>query len=190
MKYGLRIICAAITFAIGVGAFFFWLRICESTHSALDNRIPVADVKGEVTLRFIGCAKNRAVFLLDNGTDHRIFAKVQRADFWKEFKEANLEFGVHLVQYKSPEAESFIDVGPMFDAVQPFQPIMSQETVRYGIDLWEGSGEYRVKVPYMEDAEVVRRLDEEFPEFLKHEIERVRASWKEVSADVVTNTCH
>jgi len=156
----------------------------------MDNRIPAGNITGKVSFRFIQCAGNRAVFLLDNGTDHRIFARVHRADFWKEFKEADFEYGVHLISYKAPDSQDFVDAGPMFDAVEPFRTIMPQETIRYGVDLWKGPGEYSVKVPYMEDAEVARRLDEDFPSIIKREFERVKASWKEASSDVVTNTCH
>ena len=191
MKYSLRVVCALITFSIGVGLSLLWMRVSfDQPHLAIDNRIPPGDVRGRVTFRFIECAGTRAVFLLDNGTNHRIFARVQHADFWKEFKEANLEFGVHQIQYRGPGAKDFIDAGPMFDAVEPFQTIMPQETIRYGVDLWRGPGEYRVRVPYMEDAEVARRLDEDFPDIIKHEFDRVKASWREASSDVVTNLCH
>ena len=190
MKYFLRIACALITFSGGIGASSLGLRLwSEPSNQGLDNRIPAGNVTGEITFRFIGCAGTRAVFILDNGTDHRIFARVQRVDFWNEFKEADLEFGVHLIEYKAGGAQNYIDVGPRFDAPERFQAIMPQETIRYGIDLWRGAGEYRVTVPYMEDAEVARRLDEDFYPILKYEFERVKASWKRVSSDVVTNTC-
>ena len=191
MHYGLRIVCALITFSIGISASFLWVRLwSDQSVRSLDNRIPAGNVTGKITFRFIGCAGNRAVFLLDNGTDHRIFARVQRVDFWKEFEEADLEFGVHLIRYKAPGAKDYVDAGPIFDAVEPFQAIMLHQTIRYGIDLWQGPGEYIVTVPYMEDSEVARRLDEDFPMMLKLEFERVKASWKRVSSEVVTNTCH
>jgi len=190
MDYGLRIVCALITFSIGISASFLWVRLwSDQSNRGLDNRIPAGNVTGKITFRFNGCAGNRAVFLLDNGTDHRIFARVQRVDFWKEFKEADLEYGTHLVRYKAPGAHDYVDASPIFDAVEPFQVIMSHQTIRYGIDLSRGPGEYIVAVPYMEDSEVARSLDEDFPRFLKHEFERVKASWKRVSSDVVTNTC-
>lgn len=189
MRYRFRIVCAVITCLIGIGVSLLGQVLLNQPVQLNDNRIPPADVRGEVTLRFLECAGTRSVFLLDNGTDHRIFARVQRADFWEEFKEANLEYGVHKIQYRALGAKAFIDVGPIFDAVDRFQTIMPKETIRYGVDLWRGPGEYIVKVPYMEDAEVARRLDEDFPTVVKYELDRVRAAWKEVLSDVVTEPC-
>ena len=189
MRYRFRIVCAVLTCLIGIGVSLVWRVSFTQPGHFTDDRIPSGDVTGKVTLRFIECSGTRAVFLLDNGTDHRIFARVQRADFWQEFKEANLQYGVHKIHYRAHDAKNFIDVGPIFDAVDRFQTIMPQETIRYGVDLWRGPGEYIVKVPYMEDGEVVRRLDQEFPDFLKHQFERVKAAWKEVSSDVVTEPC-
>jgi hypothetical protein len=66
---------------------------------------------------------------------------------------------------------------------------MPHQDVRYGVDLWKGPGEYRVRVPYMEDAEVARRLDADLPSMLRREFDRVNASWKETSSEIVTGTC-
>ena len=191
MRYGLRILSALVTFSIGLGAFFISVRLASVLFDqGMDNLIPAGDVPGKVTFRFVECAGRRAVFVLDNGTDHRIFARVQPADFWEEFKKADLEFGVHIIEYRAPGAKYFIDVGPNFHSSNLFQTIMPNETIRYGVNLQNGPGEYRVKVPFMDDAEVARRLDEVFPSILKDEFPRVVASWKRVSSEVVTNRCY
>lgn len=191
MKNGLKILCALMTFLIGIAASSLWLRLWSAPSGpAFDDRIPPGNITGKITLRFIECAGDQAVFLLDNGTDHRIFTRIQRVDFWEGFKEADLQYGVHLVHHTPPGAHDYDDVGPVFDGLPPFQVIMPHETIRYGINLWRGPGEYRVMVPYMEDAEVFRKLEEDFPNFLKDDFERVKAAWKTVSSDVGTGTCH
>ena len=80
-------------------------------------------------------------------------------------------------------------MGPMFDAVDSFRPVLPHEIVRYGIDLWKGPGEYTVTVPYMEDAEVARGLNENWVAMVKEHLEQVNGAWKEVSSGVVTNNC-
>ncbi len=157
--------------------------------SPVDNRIPPVNATGQVTLRFHGCAGRRGVFIFENGMDYPIYARVHKADYWSEFKIAHLQYGLHKVYYKAPGAADFEYVGPMFDAVELFRPIMPHETVRYGVDLWKGPGEYKVTVPYMEDAEVARSLNENWVAMVKEQLNRVNASWKEVSSGIVSNTC-
>ena len=154
-----------------------------------DTLIPPVNFVGRVTLRFDGCAGRLGVFLLENKTDHPIFARVHRSDHWPEFKQANLQFGLHKIYYKASGAADFGYVGPMFDAVDTFRPIQPHETVRYGIDLTKGPGEYTVTVPYIEDAEVARGLNENWPAWVKEQLDRVTAAWQEVSSGIVTNTC-
>jgi hypothetical protein len=154
-----------------------------------DNRIPPAVLHKEVTLHFLECAGKRAVFVLQNGTDHRIYAMVHPADYWEEFKHAKLQYGLHLIEYKASGQTATKNVGPTFDAVELFRPIVSNETVRYGVNLGADPGEYTMKIPYMDDEELARRLNEDWPTMLKTEFERVKASWRYVSSPVVTTTC-
>jgi hypothetical protein len=135
------------------------------------------------------CAGKRSVFILENQLDHPIYAQVQRVDYWKEYKEANLQLGVHHIERVAPDAVNSKDVRTGWDAPPPFKMIPPCASVRYGVDLRTGESKYRVKVPYMEDAEVARRLNEDFASIIKQNFERVRASWKEVSSDIVTNKC-
>jgi hypothetical protein len=188
MKYASRTAVALLSFLVGTGTSLVWSRLSYPL-SFEDNRIPAVDVTGKVSFSFLECAGKRAVFLLENRTDYPIFARVHRKAFWKEFKDANLEYGVYLIQYRANEGAEFKDAGPMFDGIEPFRTIMPHESVRYGVDLWKGPGEYEVSVPYMENAEVARRLDEDFPSIIKQELDRVRASWRRASSDVVTRTC-
>ena len=153
-----------------------------------DDRISPVDVAGRVTLRFDGCAANRAVFLFENGLDRPIYARVHSVE-WKEFQEARLQYGLHKVFYKAPTATDFQYVGPMSDAVDSFRPVLPHEIVRYGVDLWKGPGDYKVTVPYMEDAEVARGLNENWVAMVKEQLERVNGAWREVSSAVVTNNC-
>ena len=178
------VIIVLVTVGALIWVSHFW---CDSP--AKDNRIPSVDVTGRVTLHFNGCAGTRGVFLLENGLDWPIYASVHPADFWREFKDAKLQFGLHKIYYKAPGATDFEYIGPMFDVGGSFRPIMPHETVRYGVDLWKGPGEYTVTVPYMGDADVARGLSENWVAMVKEQLERVDASWKEVSSGKVTNTC-
>jgi hypothetical protein len=191
MKYSFRISIALLTFLLGIGAFLLLSRSWYSSSLPVSERnlIQRIDFDGNVSLRFLECAGKRAVFLLENTTDHPIYARVRRVDFWNEFKEANLQYGVHTIEYKTVEAQNFEDVSDVFDAPGSFQIIVPRMPVRYGVDIRRGPGGYRVTVPYIEDVEVARRLDEDFASIIKQDFERVRTSWKRVSSDVVTSPC-
>jgi hypothetical protein len=193
MKYSFRITIALLAFLLGIAAFLFWsgLRIPHPQLSSVSesNQIPPVKIEGKVNLRFLECAGKRSAFILENLTDHPIYARVQRVDYWKEYKDADIELGVHLIEYKAPNSQKFEDASPMWDAPMPFRMISPYSKVRYGVDLWKGQGEYKVKVPYMEDAEVARRLNEDWVSIIKQDFERVKASWKEVESDVITNHC-
>lgn len=54
---------------------------------------------------------------------------------------------------------------------------------------WKGPGEYTVTVPYMEDADVARGLNEHWVAMVKEQLDRVNASWKEVYSWILTNIC-
>ena len=194
MKHTYRIITAISAFVIGVVAFSAWLFFSyvpkQVSVTQQQTEVLVSPPEGKVDFYFLECAGKRSVFILENQTDHSIYARVHRADFWKEFKDANLEFGLHLIEYKAPDAVNFEDVSARWDAVEPFREIAPNSKVRYGVDLRQAKGEYIVKVPYMEDAEVARRLDEDFASIIKQDFERVKASWKEVRTNVIMNQCH
>jgi hypothetical protein len=193
MKYTFRTTVALSAFLLGIIAVLFWagwrIPYLQTSSVSDSSDIPPIKIEGKVYLRFLECAGKRGVFILDNQTNHPIYARVQRADFWKEFKDNNLEFGTHHIEFKAPDAQDFIDVSPQWDAPVSFKMIPSYSQVRYGVHLWRGQGEYKVKVPFMEDAEVARRLDEDFASIIKQDFERVKASWKEVESDVITTTC-
>jgi hypothetical protein len=177
---------ALVILVIGVGAFLAFRTRHDSTTSA-DNRIPPVRLHPEVSLRFVQCAGTVAVFLLQNGTDNPIYARVYPRESWPEFRDANLQYGLHLIEYKSSPNAPVRDVGPMFDLVENFRPIMPDERVRYGVNLHAGPGEYTVKVPYMQEAEVARSLDEAW--HIRPDFERVKNSWLYASSSVVTTTC-
>ena len=193
MKYTFRIITAISAFVIGVVAFSAWLFFSYVPKQSLATQqkmeVLVPPPEGKVNFYFLECAGKRSVFILENQTDHSIYAKIHRHDFWKEFKDYNLEFGLHLIEYKAP-GSSFEDVSARWDAVEPFREITPNTKVRYGIELRKAQGEYIVKVPYMEDAEVARRLNEDWVSIIKQDFERVKASWKEVRTNIITNQCY
>jgi hypothetical protein len=188
MERARRAFVVSVILVVTAGVLILVVRFCRRS-SLADDLIPPVNVTGRVTLRFGGCAGKRGVFLFENGTDNPIYARVHPADYWPEFKVANLQYGLHKVYYKAPGGGDSKYVGPMFDEVELFRPIMPHETVRYGIDLWKGPGEYKVTVPYMEDADVARGLNGNWVAMVKEQLNRVNASWKEVSSGIVTNTC-
>ena len=185
MQYTFRVTIALLAFLLGIAAFLFWsgLRTPRNQLSTVteSNHINPISIAGQVSFRFLECAGKRSVFILENQTDHPIYVRVERADYWKEYKDANMELGVHFIDYKAPDAQAFKHVSPAWDALIPFRIMPPHTSIRYGVYLWKEQGEYKVSVPYLEDAEVARRLDEDF--------DHVEASWKEVTADTVTNRC-
>jgi hypothetical protein len=193
MKYTFRFTATLLAFLLGIAVFLFWsgwrVSSWQSSSTSESNQVPPIKIDRKVYLRFLECAGKRAVFVLENETDHPIYARVQRVDYWKEFKDADIELGVHLIEYKAPNSQKFEDVSPMWDAPMPFRMIPSYSRVRYGVDLWKGQGEYQVKVPYMDDAEVARRLNEDWVSIIKQDLERVKMAWKEVESDIITNSC-
>lgn len=194
LRYTVRIAVALLAFLFGTTAFLCWsmLRVPHQhfTSAEESNSIPPINFEGKVYFRFLECAGNRSVFILDNQTDHPIYAQVQRVDYWKEYKDADIELGVHHIEDVASTAVNPEEARTAWDAPPPFKMIAPYSSVRYGVDFGKGKSKYKVKVPYMEDGEVVRRLNENFPSMLKHDFERVKASWKIVSSDVVTNRCH
>ncbi|HLM03269.1 MAG TPA: hypothetical protein VK400_19610 [Pyrinomonadaceae bacterium] len=194
MKYSFRLITAISTFALGVAAFSAWFAFyylpsqSVSTQQTIESLVMLPE--GQVTFRFLECAGKRSVFILENQTERPIFARFQRVDYWKEYKDANIQLGLHLIDYKAPDAQSFEDASGRWDAVIPFKEIPPHTFVRYGVDLSRARGEYRVRVPYMDDAEVAQRFDHDFVFKVRENFERNFASWKEASSDVITNRCH
>ena len=180
------LVLTIVILVIGAATLFAYRTWNRSTTLA-DYRIPAVRLHPAVTLRFAQCAGKLAVFVLENGTDHPIYARVYPRESWPEFRDANLQYGLHLIEYKSSPNGRTQDIGPMFDLVENFRPIMPDERVRYGINLHAGPGEYTVKVPYMQDAEVARSLDDMWK--TRPDFERVKKSWLEASSGVVTTTC-
>jgi len=186
MRRTLKVVLLFVLLMVGVGLISKFRFSQRSV--AQDDRIPPADVAGRVSLRFDGCTGNRGVFLFENGLDRPVYARVHSVE-WREFQQARLQYGLHKVFYKAPTATDFQYVGPMFDAVDSFRAVLPHESVRYGVDLWKGPGDYKVTVPYMEDAEVARGLNENWVAMVKEQLGRVNGAWKEVSSAVVTNNC-
>ncbi len=193
MKYSLRFITAISTFALGVAAFATWFAFYYLPSQSVSMQQPIESLvtppEGQVTFRFLECAGKRSVFILENQTEHPIFSRFQRVDYRKEWKDANIQLGLHLIDYKAPDTQSFEDVSGRWDAVIPFKEIPPHTFVRYGVNLSRAQGEYKVKVPYMDDAEVAQRFDHDDVFKVKENFERNFASWKEASSDVITNRC-
>jgi hypothetical protein len=193
MKYGFRLITAISTFALGVAAFSAWFAFYYlpsqnvSTQQTIESLVIPPEV--QVTFRFLECAGKRSVFILENQTERPIYARFQRADYWKEWRDANIQLGLHLIDYKAPDAQNFEDVSARWDAVIPFKEISPHTFVRYGVDLSSAQGEYKVQVPYMDDAEVAQRFDHDFVFKVKENFERNFASLKYASSDIITNRC-
>jgi hypothetical protein len=193
MKYGVRMGVALLAFVLGITASLFWsaLRCSLYQSTSLQEPNPISPIKieGEVYFRFLECAGKKSVFVLENQTDHPIYARVQRVDYWKEYEDADVELGVHFIESKPSYESHSEDVRSVWDAPLPFKTIRSYSGVRYGVDLPKAEREYRVRVPYLEDGEFARRLNENFAFMLKQDFEGVKASWREVTSDVVMNTC-
>ena len=142
-----------------------------------------------VAFSFRECAGKFSVFLLENHLAAPIFARVGRVDFWKEYKAANMELGVHYVERVPPIPKpKVISIGP-WDAPPPFREIASGESVRYAIQIPADKADYRVRVPYMENGEVVRRFEGDFDNLVKNDMPLLVASWKDVFSQTEPNRC-
>jgi hypothetical protein len=163
---------------------------CSRRDPELEKQVPPAS-PGNVSFRFVECAGNRSVFVLDNQTSEPIYARVQRADQWPQFRDANMEYGVHIVKYKSPAAADFDDRSDMFDAVLRLKTIPPNSNVRYGVYLREQTGVYTIMVPYLEgrDADLARRMDEGIGNLSKDDDKRLETAWKEVWSETAANRC-
>jgi len=142
-----------------------------------------------VVLSFRECVGGFSVFVLENHLKTPIYARVQRVDYWDEYKKGNMELGVHYVErVPPPPPQKYPSLGP-WDAPPAFRKIGAGVQVRYAIQIPDDKAEYRVRVPYMENGEVVRRLDEDTENLIKNEMPLVEASWKEVFSSVSANRC-
>lgn len=184
-----RWIALVLIVLIMVTAAFFLLRSFSGRNLSMGTVAPLAT--GNVTFQFLECAGKRSVFVLNNQTTERIFARVQRVDYWKEYKDADIQLGVHLVNYKAPNALDFVDRSNRWDAPIPFTVIPAHTRVRYGVDLREHTGLYKVRVPYMEskDADLVKRMNEGIHALTKDDFKRLETSWKEAWSDAIANKC-
>jgi hypothetical protein len=192
MKYKFHIIAAFSAFIIGVAACSAWLAFyyVPNQISVIRQTEPtVAPPVGAVTFRFLECAGKRSVFLLENQTERPIFARFQRADDWKEWKDANIHLGLHLIDYKASDDESFRDISARWDAVMPFKKIPSQTTVRYGVELARMPGQYKIRVPYLDNPEVAQRFDQDFLSKDNEKFERNLASVKVADSGIILNRC-
>jgi hypothetical protein len=142
-----------------------------------------------VVFRFRECVGKYSVFLLENHLDRSIFARVQRVDYWKEYKKGDMELGVHFVERVPPILSSReSSIGP-WDAPPRFREITSGKSVRYAIQVPDDNAGYRVRVPYMENGEVARTLDEDFAKIVEKEMPLVETSWKTVFSEAGPNRC-
>lgn len=94
MKYTVRIAVALLAFLFGATAFVCWsmLRVPHQHSTSVEESgsIPPINIEGKVYFRFLECAGNRSVFVLENQTDHPIYAQVERVNFFAQY---SLEVG-------------------------------------------------------------------------------------------------
>ena len=139
-----------------------------------------------VVFSFRECAGKFSVFLLENHLADPIYAPVQRVDFWKEYKKANMELGVHYVERVPPIPKpNVFSVGP-WDAPIALRKIASGTSVRYAIQIPNDKANYRVRVPY---GEVARKLEEDIDNIIKTDEPLIDASWKVVVSPTGPNRC-
>jgi hypothetical protein len=188
-KYSRWIALALIGGVIGAANLTLWRRFPRLSR-LLEQTVATVPPR-KVSFHFLECAGKRSVFILDNQTTEPIYARVQRVDFWKEYKEANIQYGVHIVKYKPPNATGFVDRSDRFDAPIPFATIPAHASVRYGVDLREQTGLYKVEVPYMEtkDTDLVKRMNEGIHALTKDDFKRLETAWREAWSDTIVNKC-
>jgi hypothetical protein len=171
--------------------------ICPSLllflHSTSARQQPTSastpNTEGKVSFRFLECSGDLPIFLLENGTEQAIYAAVQRADQWKEWKKANASLGIHFIEYKPPAAHVFEDKSTTWDAPIAFSEIPPHTSVRYGVTLPKLKGEFRVRVGYTREYDILRRTNMGMRAFSEEDSARFRSSWEMVSSDIVGEVC-
>lgn len=159
-------------------------------HSSSARQQPAATTarrrEGQVSFRFLECSGHLPIFLLENGTGQAIYASVQRVDYWEEWKNADALFGIHFIEYKAPAAPGFEDKSPVQHVPIRFSEIPPHGRVRYGVTLPKLKGEFRVRVGYTREYEILQRTDMGMRMFSNEEdAARFRSSWQEVTSDIV-----
>jgi hypothetical protein len=188
MKRSHRIGLVLFALVVGVGALILWRLVHPKTQSLAPIFAPVPT--GNVSFRFVECAGKLSVFVLDNQTSQRIYARVQPVD-WPEYRGANIQYGVHLVKYKSPTATNFVDYNGGFDAPPSFSTVLPYSNIRYGVDLREQAGLYKIMVPYIEtkDSDLVSRMEEGIQALTRDDFKRLETAWKETWSEPAVNRC-
>ena len=178
---------ALIGFAIAIATLILWRR--HPTQSLEQTVAPVP--AGNVSFRFVECAGKRSVFIFDNQTSEPIYARVQHVDYWPEYRDANMQYGVHIVKYKSPTASDFVDRSDRFDAPPSITTILPYSNIRYGVALRERDGLYKVMVPYIEtkDVDLVNRMNQGIQALTKDDFKRLETAWKEAWSETAANRC-
>lgn len=189
MKYTYRIIIALSAFLLGVVTFLYY----QSLSKQVPNQIAPVAIEGQVTFRLQGCAGKHSVFILENQTGEAIYAPLQIGGFerWREFYDAGLELGMVIVEYQAPNSQGFNDVTlPTLKQPLAFIIVAPHQSVKFGVDLLESGGVYRVKAPYLElkDAVPILRTNESGALTVK-DSERLQAAWKEAWSEPLRNDC-
>lgn len=177
--------------AIAVAAGLVTSVACLSRRDPqLESLVPPVTT-GNVSFRFVECAGHRSVFVLDNQTSEPIYARVEGVDYWPQYRDANMKYGVHIVKYKSPNATDFVDRSDRFDAPPGFTTILPYTNIRYGVHLREPNGLYKVMVPYIEtkDVDLVNRMNQGIHALTKDDFKRLEIAWKEAWSETAVNRC-
>jgi hypothetical protein len=189
MKRSLWITIALTTVIVAVTGVILWRRFNKQTQFLAQT---VAPVRAEnVSFRFSECAGKRSVFVLDNQTTQPIYARVQRVDYWPEYRDTNMQYGVHIVKYQALNAADFVDRSDRFDAPIPFTTVLPYSNIRYGVDLREQTGLYKIMVPYIEtkDIDLVNRMNEGIQALTEDDFKRLETAWKAAWSETAANRC-
>ena len=99
--------------------------------------------------------------------------------------------GQNIARLTCNTASDFVDRSDRFDAPPSITTILPYANVRYGVDLREQDGLFKIMVPYIEnkDADLVSRMSEGIHALTKDDFKRLETSWKETWSEPAVNRC-
>ncbi len=142
-----------------------------------------------MSLRYLECSGDVAVFILNNGSERPIYLRVRAVpDTWKEWKKVRAMYGIYTADYKASKSDSFVDASMIQDDIPPVATVPPGTILRFGISLMKGAGVYRVRIPYVDDPSIAQLMAESGKPS-REGLERMGKSWKEASSEEANIRC-
>lgn len=139
----------------------------------------VEQQKSSVTLKVVTATNDSVIISLKNATDRNIYVSYVRPT-----KDNLSTFLSNVLEQQNEKDQTFKPIGPTPHFGPPPLPISpGQEVLFKPFFLPEKKGKYRVKVAYLEDAEIYKLIVEKSPNWTDDELQAILAAWKDAWSD-------